>query len=61
MPAAIKAVRASILVCALSFAGLGPASAADSYDAAVSHSGRSATDSKRDSLDHPARFFPRHQ
>src|SRR6202789_1898842 len=30
------------------------ATAADAYDAAVAHAGRSAADLKRDSLDHPA-------
>ena len=57
MPAATKFVRASILLCALSLAGLGAANAADTYDAAVSHSGRSAADIKRDSLDHPAEIM----
>jgi predicted methyltransferase len=41
------------LVCLLCLIGAGPA-AADPYDAAVAHAGRSAADLKRDSLDHPA-------
>jgi predicted methyltransferase len=43
-----------ILVLAFSLAGVGAGRAADSYDAAVSHPGRSAADLKRDALDHPA-------
>jgi predicted methyltransferase len=39
------------LVC---FAAAGYASAADPYDAAVAHVGRSSDDLKRDSIDHPA-------
>jgi predicted methyltransferase len=57
MPTATRAVRASSLLCALSLVGLGAANAGDSYDAAVSHSGRSAADIKRDSLDHPAEIL----
>jgi predicted methyltransferase len=38
-------------MCALAAAGV---SAADVYDAAVAHAGRSAADLKRDPLDHPA-------
>jgi predicted methyltransferase len=56
MHTATRIVRASILLCALSLAGLGAANA-DSYDAAVSHSGRSAADMKRDALDHPAEIL----
>jgi predicted methyltransferase len=48
----------SFLLCALlGTPGLiapAPAVAADAYDAAVAHAGRSAADLKRDSLDHPA-------
>jgi predicted methyltransferase len=43
------AAAACICLCA----GL-PAQAADRYDAAVAHAGRSADDVKRDALDHPA-------
>jgi predicted methyltransferase len=42
------------LVCALSLVAPFHAHAADAYDAAVAHPGRSAADLKRDSLDHPA-------
>jgi predicted methyltransferase len=41
-------------LCALCLFGVGPAAAADAYDAAVAHAGRSAADLKRDALDHPA-------
>jgi predicted methyltransferase len=34
-----------------------PAKAADGYDAAVAHAGRSAADIKRDELDHPAEIL----
>ena len=42
------------LLCAPSLVAPFPAVAADAYDAAVAHAGRSAADLKRDSLDHPA-------
>jgi len=51
------AARATILLFSFSLAGLGSAGAADSYDAAVSHAGRSAADLKRDALDHPAEIL----
>jgi len=41
-------------LCALCLFGVCRASAADAYDAAVAHAGRSAADLKRDALDHPA-------
>jgi predicted methyltransferase len=43
-------------VSALALAGTG-ARAADRYDAAVAHSGRSADDLKRDPIDHPAQVL----
>jgi predicted methyltransferase len=43
-----------LLLCASHLAAAVPANAADIYDAAVAHAGRSAADLKRDSLDHPA-------
>jgi predicted methyltransferase len=43
-----------LLLCAAHLAAAVPANAADIYDAAVAHAGRSAADLKRDSLDHPA-------
>ncbi len=43
----------SLLCVACLFAAI-HANAADAYDAAVAHAGRSAADLKRDSLDHPA-------
>lgn len=48
--------RALFLLTALSAVALASASppAADLYDAAVGHAGRSSDDLKRDSLDHPA-------
>jgi predicted methyltransferase len=42
------------LLCALCLLAVGRAAAADAYDAAVAHAGRSAADLKRDALDHPA-------
>jgi len=42
------------LLCALCLAAPIHAIAADAYDAAVAHPGRSAADLKRDPLDHPA-------
>jgi predicted methyltransferase len=44
---------AAAAACVCLCAGL-PAQAADRYDAAVAHGGRSADDVKRDALDHPA-------
>lgn len=49
-------IAASILSAAC-LLGVLPASAADEYDAAVSHAGRPAEDSKRDALDHPAEML----
>src|SRR5882757_8939387 len=46
--------RASSLLCAACLFTPLHAQAADAYDAAVAHAGRSAADLKRDSLDHPA-------
>jgi predicted methyltransferase len=45
---------ASMMLCALFAFACGRAAAADVYDAAVAHPGRSAADLKRDALDHPA-------
>jgi predicted methyltransferase len=44
------------LLCAVVFASCA-ANAADIYDAALAHPGRSAADLKRDSLDHPAEIL----
>jgi predicted methyltransferase len=41
-------------LCLLFLLGAGRVSAADTYDAAVAHPGRSAADLTRDGLDHPA-------
>jgi predicted methyltransferase len=41
-------------LCVLCLFGVGRVFAADAYDAAVAHPGRSAADLKRDALDHPA-------
>jgi predicted methyltransferase len=57
MNLATKMARASILLLACSCAALNVVNAADSYDAAVGRSGRSAADIKRDSLDHPAEIL----
>src|ERR1700688_492037 len=46
--------QAPSLLCALCLFAPPYANAADAYDAAVAHAGRSAADLKRDSLDHPA-------
>jgi predicted methyltransferase len=46
--------QAAAALCALCLFGVGRAAAADAYDAAVAHAGRSAADLKRDALDHPA-------
>src|SRR3984885_7604220 len=45
------------LLCAPGLFASFPAVAADAYDAAVAHAGRSAADLKRDSLDHPAEIL----
>jgi predicted methyltransferase len=45
---------APLLLCAACLFAAVHANAADIYDAAVAHSGRSAADLKRDPLDHPA-------
>ncbi len=57
MAASLFNIRA--LALAVVFAGLGvsagkPVRAADVYDAAIQHQGRTADDRKRDALDHPA-------
>jgi predicted methyltransferase len=57
MNIATRIARTSIFLAALSLAGLGVGNTADSYDAAVSHPGRSAADIKRDALDHPAEML----
>src|SRR5882757_6215360 len=48
----LAAAAACVFLCA----GL-RAQAADRYDAAVAHGGRSAADLKRDALDHPAEIL----
>jgi predicted methyltransferase len=60
MAAALSNIRAFAFGVALAGAGLfasGPTRAADLYDAAVRHSGRTADDQKRDPLDHPAEIL----
>lgn len=47
-------IRAGALVWLLAATGAG---AADRYDAAVAHAGRSAADLKRDAIDHPAQIL----
>jgi predicted methyltransferase len=46
--------QAPSLLCAACLFAAVHANAADAYDAAVAHAGRSAADLKRDALDHPA-------
>lgn len=51
----MRALTRAALLCALvGISTLATAYAADVYDAAVQHPGRSAEDAKRDALDHPA-------
>ena len=64
MNTALSDIRANIssIALALALAGAGlfasaPTRAADIYDAAVQHSGRTADDQKRDALDHPAQIL----
>jgi predicted methyltransferase len=60
MTAAFCNIRGFALGLALAGAGLlasGPTRAADLYDAAVQHPGRTADDQKRDALDHPAEIL----
>jgi len=49
-----RSFSAWTLVAGLALLAAAPLRAADIYDAAVRHAGRSADDLKRDSLDHPA-------
>jgi predicted methyltransferase len=48
---------AAAVLCAAAIGGWGQAQAADRYDNAVAHAGRSAADLKRDALDHPAEML----
>src|SRR5579863_9327915 len=48
---------ATSILCGVCWSALGLAMAADRFDAAVAHSGRSAADLKRDPLDHPAELL----
>ena len=61
MPAALSNIRVLALGLALLSAGLLASSptraAADIYDAAVAHQGRTADDQARDALDHPAEIL----
>lgn len=54
---ALRAALCTVALAAASLAGAGACQAADLYDAAVSHAGRSAADIKRDALDHPAELL----
>jgi predicted methyltransferase len=56
VPVARLAARRTLILAVIGVAALASAHAraADVYDAAVAHAGRSAEDLKRDSLDHPA-------
>ena len=60
MAAARSNIRGFALAIALAGCGVFSAEishAADIYDAAVQHSGRTADDQKRDALDHPAEIL----
>jgi predicted methyltransferase len=60
MAASVSNIRGLALTIALAGIGLlagGETRAADIYDAAVQHSGRTADDQKRDALDHPAEIL----
>jgi predicted methyltransferase len=60
MSIALSNIRGFVLGLALTGAGLfasGSTWAADIYDAAVQHSGRTADDQKRDALDHPEQIL----
>jgi predicted methyltransferase len=46
-----------LIVAIAMFSYASPIRAADSYDAAVAHAGRSAADLKRDAVDHPAELL----
>ena len=54
MTTLLRCFMASLLLAALGLTGAPRARAADIYDAAVQHAGRSDEDRKRDALDHPA-------
>jgi predicted methyltransferase len=53
----IRIITSGLALAALGLFAGGPAWAADIYDAAVQHSGRTADDQKRDALDHPAQIL----
>ncbi len=58
MQASLTQLRAFVVFSALGFGlATGTAFAADAYDAAVQHAGRSEADQKRDALDHPAEML----
>jgi predicted methyltransferase len=47
-------VSLTVIICAMGLCAIQPVHAADAYDAAVQHTGRTDADLKRDALDHPA-------
>jgi predicted methyltransferase len=49
-----RTTRGALALAALLLAAVSVGRAADSYDAAVTHAGRSDADRKRDAIDHPA-------
>jgi predicted methyltransferase len=60
MSTALSNIRGFALGLSLAGAGMlasGPTWAADIYDAAVQHTGRTVDDQKRDALDHPAQIL----
>jgi len=50
----LKSAFASLSICAAFLCASPQANGADEYDAALTHAGRPAADSARDSIDHPA-------
>jgi predicted methyltransferase len=52
-----RTTRGAVAIAAMLLAAAYAGHAADSYDAAVGHPGRSATDLKRDAIDHPAELL----
>ncbi|GAC1309532.1 MAG: class I SAM-dependent methyltransferase [Steroidobacteraceae bacterium] len=57
MKTAYRFSRLAAAACLCAGAAVFTATAADLYDAAVAHGGRSAADQKRDALDHPAEIL----
>ena len=56
-PVQLRTTLGVLIVAIAMFSYASPIRAADSYDAAVAHAGRSAADLKRDAVDHPAELL----